>query len=77
MAAGIALSLLAVVLFCVFFIGLKTDKTMGFSRHQPGCVERQDNPIEFWLTESVSLLFGILLGARSVKLFKTAYRQLI
>ena len=75
-AAGIALFLLAIGLLCLFVIGLKTNETMGFSKHQPGLVLRQDNPMEFWLTESVSLLFGIMLGSQGVKLFRTAYRQL-
>ena len=75
-AAGIALFLLAIGLLCLFVIGLTTNETIGFSKHQPGLVLRQDNPVEFWLTESVSLIFGVMLGTQGVKLFRRAYRQL-
>jgi hypothetical protein len=70
-AAGVALFLLAIGLLCVFVIGLKTNETMGFSKHQSGLVSRQDNPVEFWLTESVSLIFAIMLAVKGIKLFKT------
>ena len=75
-AAGIALFQLAIGLLCVFVIGLKSNETMGVSKHQPGLVLRQDDPMESWLTESVSLIFGIMLGSQGVKLFRTVYRQL-
>jgi hypothetical protein len=55
-------------------MGLKTNKTMGFSKHQSGLVLRQDNPVEFWLSESGFLIFAILLGSRGVKFLRTAYR---
>jgi len=67
--------MLAIGLLFAFAMGLKTDKTMGFSKHQSGIVLRQDNPVEFWLSESGFLIFGILLASKGFLLFKTTYRQ--
>ena len=75
LAAGVALCLLSIGLVCAFVMGLKTNKTMGFSKHQSGIVLRQDNPVEFWLSESGFLIFAILLGSRGAKFLRTAYRQ--
>lgn len=74
LAAGVALCLLAIGLVCAFVMGLKTNKTMGFSKHESGLVLRQDNPVEFWLSESGLLIFAVLLGSRGVKFLRTAYK---
>ena len=71
LAAGVALCLMAIGLVYAFVMGLKTNKTIGFSKHQSGLVLRQDNPVEFWLSESGFLIFAILLSSQGVKLLRT------